>query len=103
MIIAEFVIYPLDKGISLSPYVAEVSDIIDESGINYLLTPMGTILEGEWEDIIPVVEKCYRALEKKSDRISLSLKMDIKKGKKGLIDYKIKTVKEKAKRNIKSV
>ena len=38
---------PLDKGESLSQYVARSLDIIDKSGLPYQLTPMGTIIEGE--------------------------------------------------------
>jgi uncharacterized protein YqgV (UPF0045/DUF77 family) len=42
--------YPLDKGASLSPYVARSLDIIDRSGLEYRCHAMGTTIEGEFDD-----------------------------------------------------
>jgi len=39
MVLLEFSMSPLDKGVSLSPYVARSLDIIDKSGLPYQLTP----------------------------------------------------------------
>ena len=51
MVLLEFSMSPLDKGESLSPYVSRIIKIIDESGISYRLNPMGTVLEGEYDDM----------------------------------------------------
>jgi len=37
---------PLGKGESVGKYVARSLDIIDKSGVDYRLNPMGTVLEG---------------------------------------------------------
>ena len=55
MVLLEFAMYPLGQGESLSRYVARSLDIIDKSGLAYRLTPMGTILEGEWAEVMAVV------------------------------------------------
>jgi len=55
MVLLEFSMSPLDKGISLSPYVARSLDIIDKSGLPYQLTPMGTIVEDEWDQVMALV------------------------------------------------
>ena len=49
MVLLEFSMSPFDKGESLGPYVARSLDIVDRSGLPYQLTPMGTIIEGEWD------------------------------------------------------
>jgi uncharacterized protein YqgV (UPF0045/DUF77 family) len=54
MVLLEFSMSPFGKGESLSPYVARSLDIIDRSGLPYQLTPMGTILEGEWNEVIKI-------------------------------------------------
>ena len=54
----EFSMFPLGKAESLSPYVAESLDIIDRSGIPYQLNAMGTVLEGEWDQVMGVVKQC---------------------------------------------
>ena len=54
MVLLEFSMSPLTKGENVSPFVARSVDIIDKSGLPYQLTAMGTILEGERDDVIAV-------------------------------------------------
>ena len=96
MTLMEFSMFPLDKGMSLSPYVARMLTIVEKSGLEYRLTPMGTIVEGEWEDLLNLLTRCLRELEKDSDRISLQAKFDHKKGVSGAINSKVKSVQDKA-------
>ena len=95
MILMEFSMIPLDKGSSFSPYVARTLEIIDESGLEYRLNPMGTVVEGDWDELLALLTKCFRALEKDSDRISLQVKFDCRKGRSGALESKIKSVQEK--------
>ena len=53
---------PLTQGESVSTYVARSLDIIDKSGLPYQLTPMGTILEGEWDEVMAVATACFEAM-----------------------------------------
>ena len=58
VILLEFSMTPLTKGESVSKYVARSLDIIDKSGLEYRLNPMGTVIEGEWDEVFDVVRKC---------------------------------------------
>ena len=49
MVLLEFSMSPLGKGESVGKYVSRSLDLIDKSGVDYRLNPMGTVLEGEWE------------------------------------------------------
>ena len=51
MVLLEFSMSPLGKGESVSEYVSRSLDIIDKSGVEYRLNPMGTVLEGEWDEV----------------------------------------------------
>jgi uncharacterized protein (TIGR00106 family) len=95
--IVEFSIFPLDKGESLSPYVARALELIQDSGLPYELNPMGTCVEGEWNDVMALVNRCFEALEKDCNRISLSLKADYRKGPAGRMKSKVVSVREKLK------
>ena len=92
---------PMDKGESLSPYVSRIINIIDRSGINYCLTAMGTILEGEYDEVMTVVGGCFKELEKDCNRISVSLKMDYRKGSQSRMNSKIDKIETLLKREIK--
>lgn len=55
--IAQFSIVPLGVGASVSSYVAKVIKIVDESGLPYRFHAMGTIVEGEWDQIMNLIKK----------------------------------------------
>ncbi len=92
MVLLELQIYPNDKGVNLSPYVARCMDIIDKSGVTYQLNPMGTILEGDWDQVMAVVTACFKDLEKDCDRISTNIKIDYRAGDKSRLKSKIASV-----------
>ena len=102
MTLMEFSIMPLDKGASMGTYVAGVLSVVDESGLDYRLNPMGTVVEGEWDDLLELVTRCFRVLEKESDRISVQAKFDYRKGVSGALESKIRSVETKAGRSFKT-
>ncbi|MDI1471384.1 MAG: MTH1187 family thiamine-binding protein [Thermodesulfovibrio sp.] len=93
--IVQFSIVPLGVGISVSNYVAKVIKIVDESGLPYKLHAMGTIVEGEWEDVMNLIKKCRDALMDEVERVVIDIKIDDRKGAKGRIEGKVKSVEEK--------
>lgn len=78
--IVDFTIAPVGAGESLSPFVAEVFRIIQDSGIAYEHHAMGTNLEGDWDEVMAVVKACRDRLLASSHRVSLSLKIDDRSG-----------------------
>jgi uncharacterized protein (TIGR00106 family) len=100
MVLLEFSMSPLTKGESVSPFVARSLDIIDKSGLPYQLTAMGTILEGEWDDVIDVVTACYRAMSVDCERISVNVKIDYRAGVGGRLKSKIESVQQKLGRRL---
>jgi len=100
MTLMEFSMIPLDKGASFSKYVAKVLTLVDESGLEYRLNPMGTVIEGEWNDLLALLTMCFRTLQKESDRISLQAKFDYRKGVSGAIESKIRSVEASAERSL---
>ena len=92
MVMLEFAMAPHGQGESLSAHVARILDVIDRSGVPYQLTPMGTILEGEWDQVIGVVSACFRELERDCSRIGLNLKVDYRQGPAGRLKSKIERV-----------
>jgi len=97
----EFSMFPVGNGESLSEYVARIMDIIDQSGISYRLNPMGTVIEGEWDDIMGLIKECHQKLEQDCNRISTSIKIDYRKGSGSRMDAKVKGVEGKVGRLLK--
>ncbi len=101
MVLLEFSMFPLDKGESLSHYVARSIDIIDRSGLAYQTHAMGTVLEGEIDQVLDVVRRCYEAMAADCNRIECSIKFDSRKGSSGRLQSKVASVEEKLGRPIK--
>lgn len=102
MVLLEFAMAPHGEGESLGAQVARILDVIDRSGIAYQLTPMGTILEGEWDEVMAVVTACFRTLQADCRRISLNLKMDYRAGPESRLRSKIAKVEQHLGRKLKT-
>jgi uncharacterized protein (TIGR00106 family) len=79
----------------LSAYVAEAFKIIAASGIAHEHHAMGTNLEGDWDEVMAVIKACRDKLLESSDRVSLSIKIDDRKGATNRISSKVRSAKEK--------
>jgi uncharacterized protein (TIGR00106 family) len=91
-VLIDFSIFPVDKGGSVSSYVTRAVKIIRESGLPYQVGPMGTTIEGEWQDAVGVVGRCLYELRKDCDRVYMTLKVDYRKGPGGRIESKVKSL-----------
>lgn len=100
MVLLEFAMNPPDRGDGLAAYVARILDVIDKSGVPYQLTPMGTILEGSFDDVMRVVGDCFRALEPDCPRIGMNLKMDYRAGTESRMRSKVEAVEAKLGRKL---
>lgn len=92
--IVEFDTYPLGKESGLGEEVAKVARIIQSSGLNYQLTAMGTIIEGDWDEVMETVKTCHHRLKKDHERIATHIKIDDHTGRTGRLEGKVKSVEE---------
>ena len=95
MVLLEFSMSPLDKGQSVSRYVARSLEIIEASGLDYRLHAMGTIIEGELDQVLDVLRRCLEAMATDCDRITCTAKLDFRRGYSGRLESKVKSVEEK--------
>lgn len=102
MVLLEFSMSPIGEGESLSRFVARSLDIIDRSGLPYQLTPMGTIIEGEWDEVFEVVRRCYAAMSADCNRVSVNIRVDARKGASGRLEGKIRSVEGKVGRTLRT-
>lgn len=101
-VLLEFSMTPLNKGEGVGEFVARSLDIIDRNGIPYRLGPMGTCLEGEWDEVMSVVKQCFEAMKKDCGRITISMKADYREGKAGRLQSKVESVEKHLGRKLKT-
>jgi len=98
--LATFTIVPLGEGESISPTVAKVIRMVDASGLDYKLTAMGTIVEGDWKAVMELIGKCHALVRKGSPRVLTSITIDDRKGAKKRLEGKVESVRRKAGKEI---
>jgi uncharacterized protein (TIGR00106 family) len=79
-VIAELAIFPLDKGVGVSDYVKQAVELLEQSGMPCEPGPMGTCVEGEWEEVMAAVNQCFLSMQMDCQRIYMTLKVDYRHG-----------------------
>lgn len=97
-----FSVAPFGAGEELSDAVAEVVQIIRNSGLKNRTYSMFTEIEGEWDDVMRVVKDATFVLAQKGLRTELVLKADIRPGYTNTMDGKLERLESSIKKNKKS-
>jgi uncharacterized protein (TIGR00106 family) len=100
MILIEFSMFPLGKGESVGAHVSRSLEIIDKSGVPYRINPMGTVLEGEWDQVMGVVKQCFDRMKEDCNRVEITMKVDYRKGTQGRLTSKVTSIEEKLGRQL---
>jgi uncharacterized protein (TIGR00106 family) len=85
-------VLPLGKGESLSRHVAAALSVIEKSGLDYRLTAMGTIIEGDWDQVMRLVRRVRDAVRRRAGRVYLTLSIDDRKGQGRRLAAKVRSV-----------
>ena len=74
--LVELSIIPLGRGAHISDEIAEVLAVVDASGLPYQLTPSGTCIEGEWEEVMTLVRRCHERARELSPHVITTVKIE---------------------------
>jgi uncharacterized protein (TIGR00106 family) len=103
MAIVDVTVIPIGtKSPSVSDYVANIQQILmgykEEGKINYQLTPMNTIIEGELSTLFEVVQAIHEApFSQGIERVATSIRIDDRRDKKVKMADKLQSVHVKMK------
>jgi len=95
-VLMNFAMFPTDKGDSVSQYVYKIIKHIRRTGYTNQLTAMGTLVETETlHEATALIEETYKILEEDCERVYVTISIDIRKGKLGRIESKIRSIEDK--------
>ena len=100
MVIAEVSVVPMGtKTPSVSEYVAKALKVLrEEKGVKYQLTAMGTLLEGDLDEVLEVAKKMHQCLfDEDVKRVVSTIRIDDRRDKMLTISYKVESVMKKLK------
>lgn len=78
--LAQVSIVPVGTGEERKELIAKALKIIENSELDYQLTSMGTIIEGDWDEIIALIKKCHEEVKNFADRVVTNILIDDRKG-----------------------
>lgn len=98
MAIVDVVVIPVGtEGPSVSKYIAEIQTKLKEyknqGKIDYQLTPMNTLIEGDLKDLFEVVQVIHELpFDKGLDRVCTNIRIDDRRDKSRKMNDKLKSV-----------
>lgn len=98
MAVVELTLVPIGtQKTSCSPYVAAAYDAVkDNDKVEIRLNPMGTVLEGDIDELFARVRKMQEAVfEAGAERVYSVVKIDDRRDKKASLDQKVNSVMSK--------
>jgi uncharacterized protein (TIGR00106 family) len=90
--IIEFSVVPIGRGEELAGPVARILDVVDKSGLPYQLTAMGTIVEGEWDEVLGLIRRCHETMRGQASRVLTHITIDDRAASAGRIKGKVREV-----------
>ena len=84
-----FSVTPLGVGDAVGEYVADAVRVVRESGLPNHTDAMFTTVEGDWDEVMPVIKRAVDAVSAKAPRVSVVLKADIRPGVSGALTTKV--------------
>jgi uncharacterized protein (TIGR00106 family) len=91
----EFSIFPIGTHEHISGDIAKALQIVDDSGLPYQLTPSGTCIEGEWDEVMPVIKRCHEILREQSPHVVTMVKVEDDGERRGKLSRNVESVEEK--------
>ncbi|HKZ01987.1 MAG TPA: MTH1187 family thiamine-binding protein [Pyrinomonadaceae bacterium] len=99
--LVELSINSLGRGTHLSTDLAEILKLVDDSGIAYGLTPLGTCIEGDWDEVMGLIKKCHEKARSMSAHVFTTLRIEDEEGATNKIQENVASVEGAAGRRLK--
>ena len=98
--LVELSINLLGRGTHLSQDLAQILKTVDESDLRYCLTPLGTCIEGEWDEVMALVKKCHLQARTLSSHVMTTLRIEDEEGATDKLNENIGAVERAANRKL---
>jgi uncharacterized protein (TIGR00106 family) len=99
--LVELSINPLGRGTHLSHDLGEILKLIDDSGLRYGLTPLGTCIEGDWDEVMALIKRCHEKARSLTPHVFTTLRIEDEEGATNKIQENVASVERAAGRDLK--
>ena len=93
--LVELSIIPINPGERISDEIVHAIRLVDASGLPYQVTASGTLIEGTWDEVMPLVRRCHEAVRARQDRVVTYVKIVDEAGATGKLAGNVRAVEER--------
>ena len=94
--ITQFTLIPLGTQTdSLSKSLVKAMKLVAESGLPYKAGPMGTAVEGDWDQVMGLIDLCRKTILSEVPRVAIQISVDDRKGAKNPLVSKLASLEKK--------
>ena len=101
-VLAELTITSLGRGTHQSRDLADLLKIIDQSQLPYTLTPCGTCIEGDWDEVMAIVKQCHQQARSVSTHVMTTIRIEDEEGATNKLTENVAAVERAAGRPLKN-
>jgi uncharacterized protein (TIGR00106 family) len=95
-VMVDLCVVPLGVSVSVSKFIAQCQRIINDAGLESQLHPYGTVIQGEWDEVMTVVKSCHEKVHAMgAPRISTTLKIGTRTDREQSMQDKMDSVTQK--------
>ena len=95
-VMIDLCVVPVGIGVSVSEYIAECQKLIRGAGLSSQMHPYGTVIEGDWDEVMAVVKTCHEKVHAMgSPRIMSIVKIGTRTDREQTMQDKIDSVESK--------
>lgn len=98
--VVQFSTFPVGGQESVSAEISKVIQVIIDSGLPYKVTPMSTIVEGDWDQVMSLIKACHALLAAHHNRVYTAITIDDRRGATHRLQGKLESVASKLGRNL---
>ena len=92
--LASFAVIPIGVGEELKDQVAQILEMIDQSGLDYRLGAMQTTVEGEPDAVMALIMRCHGRMRELAPRVLTHITIDDRQGAEGRLAGKVADVED---------
>lgn len=93
--LAELSIMPIGGNVHSSAELTKILKLVEESGLRYQFTPSSTCIEGEWDEIMPLIHRCHDRARKGSSHAVTLIKLEDDEGERNKLTRNVTSIEQK--------
>lgn len=87
-----FTLLPLGSGEHVAEPISEAVELIAASDLPYQVTGASTLIEGTWDQVMPLIERCIHEMTERHGRVYANLTIDHHAGASGRLKSSVEEV-----------